>query len=165
MILTYYFLSCGFHPITLSQEGPIFSDYGDYYGDFLGASGWVNLRVTVNDINGVDVVLGSVRNISDSIWNNVTLEELIGIPNRYSGNFSVVLPEVGMTYTFEVKYYANDSLGNWNVSESKYNYLTNIGLETYQNPLIENLPLIVSIVGITVILIILIRFRKKQQYH
>lgn len=154
--------SVSIHPIILSQEAPMFSDYGDFYGDFLGTSGWVNLRVTVIDVDGVNVVLGSIRNISDSIWHNVTLEELAKIPNRYSGNFSVVLPEVGMTYTFEVKYYANDSLNNWNISDSTYNYLTNIGLESYQNPLLANLHLIVSFLGITVILIVAIWFRKRR---
>jgi hypothetical protein len=111
----------------LSSEGPIFSDYGDFYGDFLNETASVWFHVTVTDPDGVDLVIGSTKESSGVLWHNVTLVVSESDQYRYYGYYSVILPTPGST-TFEVKYYAVDSLGNWNVSDTVFHYLNIIGI-------------------------------------
>jgi hypothetical protein len=82
----------------------------------------------VRDPDGIDTVIGSYKNRSESIWKNVTMEVYGDIGNNtflYSAKpLNFTLDNEHRLEVWYVKYYANDTLGNWNVSElvsiSKY---------------------------------------------
>ena len=79
----------------------------------------LELRVEVTDPDGVSVVIGSYKNESSSEWTNVTmLEDLSpGNPDDYVAeplNYTMV--GTNWLVIWDVIFYANDSLGNWNTS-------------------------------------------------
>lgn len=79
----------------------------------------LELRVEVTDPDGVSVVIGSYKNESSSDWTNVTmLEDLSGSPDDYVAkplNYTMV--GTNWLVIWDVIFYANDSLGNWNTSD------------------------------------------------
>lgn len=80
----------------------------------------LELRVRVTDPDGVSVVIGSYKNESSSEWTNVTmLEDLsLGNPDDYVAkplNYTMV--GTNWVVIWDVIFYANDSLGNWNTSD------------------------------------------------
>ncbi len=79
----------------------------------------LELRVEVTDPDGVSVVIGSYKNESSSDWTNVTmLEDLSGSPDDYVAkplNYTMV--GTNWIVIWDVIFYANDSLGNWNTSD------------------------------------------------
>ena len=141
-----------------SSEGPTFSDYGDFYADFVNESASVWFHVTVTDSDGVDLVIGSTKEVSEHLWHNVTLTASESNPNRYYGYYPVILPSPG-SLVFEVKYFAVDSLDNWNVSDTVHHYLNNIGMSSPD----FDLPLFVTISAMCVaaVVLIVIFFRNK----
>jgi hypothetical protein len=112
-----------------SDNGPTFSEYADFYADFVNESGCVWFHVTVTDADGVAQVIGSTRRTSEQLWHNLSLTVSESNADRYYGNYSVTLPQAG-SVIYEVKYYAVDTLGNWNVSESTLHHLNNLGLNS-----------------------------------
>jgi len=160
LIVTVYGVPCSF--AFSSDNGPTFSEYGDFYVDYLGDSGGVDLRVTVTDEDGVDTVIGSLSNVTEAVWLNVTLVESSTLPGRYSGSYGVDLPEAGHTYVYHVKYYANDTLGNWNTSNVTHQYLTNLDLFGFQRTLLLILGFSVGASVIAAVLIVVRRRRNRQ---
>jgi len=80
----------------------------------------LELRVGVTDPDGVSAVIGSYKNESSSEWTNVTmLEDLSsGSPDDYVAeplNYTMV--GTNWIVVWDVIFYANDSLGNWNTSD------------------------------------------------
>ena len=80
----------------------------------------LELRVGVTDPDEVSVVIGSYKNESSSEWTNVTMLEDIssGIPDDYVAeplNYTMV--GTNWIVIWDVIFYANDSLGNWNTSD------------------------------------------------
>jgi hypothetical protein len=121
------------YPFTLSDTtGPEFLDVGNRSGDYFPSTDPVNatldLLVLVRDPDGIDTVIGSYKNRSESIWKNVTMEVYGDLGNNtvlYSAKpLNFTLDKEHRLEVWYVKYYANDTLGNWNVSElvsiSKY---------------------------------------------
>jgi len=107
--------------------------------------------VTVNDSDGVDLVIGSTKEVSEHLWHNVTLIASESDPNRYYGYYPVIVPSPGLL-VFEVKYFAADSLDNWNVSDTVHHNLNNIGMSSPD----LDLPLLVTISAICVAAVVLI---------
>ena len=143
-----------------SSEGPTFSDYGDFYADFLNESASVWFHVTVNDSDGVDLVIGSTKEVSELLWHNVTLIASESDPNRYYGYYPVILPSPG-SLVFEVKYFAADSLDNWNVSDTVHHSLNNIGMSSPElDPISE---VTVSAIAVTAVVLIIVLFRNKSK--
>lgn len=80
----------------------------------------LELRVGVSDPDNVDTVIGSYSNSSEN-WVNVTLnyDESSSNPNDYAAqslNYTIPGGTTSLTI-WNIKYFANDSLGNWNVSQ------------------------------------------------
>jgi hypothetical protein len=144
-----------------SEDGPTFSDYGDFYVDFIGSSGSVWLAVTVRDEDGVHTVIGSVSNIFELEWHNVTMVESSTIQNRYYGQNNVSLPEGDHTYEFHVKYYASDTLGNWNASNVTHYYLTKSDPWRVPNTILTMLEILAGTSGGVVVLIVVLRRRNR----
>jgi hypothetical protein len=114
------------HTLTES-EGPTFTFEMPNFADLTPGTGPVNLSltlaVTVTDPDGVDTVLGSYSNRSESIWRNVTLHhDLTSVTSDfYKGhacNFTLDDEHSGVIW--DIKFYANDTLGHWNVSETTF---------------------------------------------
>jgi len=160
LIVTVHGVACSF--ALSSDNGPTFSVYGDFYGDFVGSSGAVVLGVTVMDEDGVDTVIGSISNVTEAVWHNVTLVESSTVPDDYYGSYHVDLPGAGHTYVSHVKYYANDTLGNWNTSNVTHQYLTNQDLWGFQRTLLLILEFSVGASVIAAVLVVVRRRRNRQ---
>jgi len=144
-----------------SSDGPVFSEYGDFYADFVGSSGSVFLAVTVNDGDGVQTVIGSVSNVSELEWHNVTMSESGSVRHRYYGGYNVPLPEDGHTYESHAKYFANDTLGNWNKSNLTRQYLTNMGLWRAPSTMLTVLGILAGTSVVVAVLIVVLRRRNR----
>ena len=100
----------------------------------------LELRVEVTDPDGVSVVIGSYKNESSSEWTNVTmLEDLsTGIPDDYVAeplNYTMV--GTNWLVIWDVIFYANDSLGNWNTSDLHKMSVCRQGYSTTPNNTID----------------------------
>lgn len=147
--------------VLSSGDGPTFSDYGDFYVDYTGSSGGVSLSVTVKDADGVQTVIGGVSNISGLEWHNVTMSASGDIQDHYNGYYGVNLPEDGHTYEFLVKYYAEDTLANWNMSNLTHQYLTNMGLWRSPGTMFTVVGILAGTFAVVLVLIVVIRRRKR----
>jgi hypothetical protein len=145
--------------VPSSGDGPTFSDYGGFYIDYTGSSGSVWLAATVKDADGVQTVIGGVSNISGLEWHNVTMSASGAIQDRYYGNYDVSLPEDGHTYEFLVKYYAEDTLGNWNTTNITHEYLTNLGLWRSPSTMFTVVGILAGTFAVVLALIVVIRRR------
>ncbi len=79
----------------------------------------LSLEVEVTDPDGVDTVIGSYRLDSETVWHNTTLSytPTANHSDLYSAfvmNYTLGPGHWGVKWYF--KFYANDSLGNWNSS-------------------------------------------------
>lgn len=81
----------------------------------------LRLVVGVTDQDGVDSVIGSYKNISQTTWTNVTLHEdsSYSEPYVYSANVNYTSPAGRFLYIWQYFFYASDGLGNWNKSEMR----------------------------------------------
>ncbi|MGY5881026.1 MAG: hypothetical protein RTV31_12290 [Candidatus Thorarchaeota archaeon] len=158
-LLSYLPAIAGSNQLSAS-EGPTFSDYSDFYADFLNESASVWFHVTVTDSDGVDLVIGSTKEVSEHLWHNVTLIASESDPNRYYGHYPVILPSPG-SLVFEVKYFAADSLDNWNVSDTVHHNLNNIGMSSPE--LDSVLVVTVSAIAVTAVVLIIGLFRIKSK--
>jgi hypothetical protein len=155
--------------IPSDDQGPEFRDIGNSFHDLLPnetnqANVQLRLSVSLRDFDGVDTVIGSFKDINGTVWSNVTLG-LYGTQNDnwlyYTGRGENVTlgPEMRLK-VWNVKYYANDSLGNWNVSE--------VGKSSYYlftNPEPSPIPVFVTmgalgILGMSILLLIMWRKRE-----
>ncbi|MHA1908714.1 MAG: hypothetical protein ACW98Y_15550 [Candidatus Thorarchaeota archaeon] len=151
------------------DQGPEFKDLGNFYADFLTndtneARIHLHLFVTVRDSDGIDTVIGSYKDINGTIWRNVTLT-LYGTLNDdwmyYVGDGeNVTLNLEKRIKIWNVKYYANDTLGNWNVSDVMRNsYYLMAWQEPPPNPLFV-IGSIIGIVGICAVALLVWRKRR-----
>ena len=107
------------------STGPEFLDVGNRSGDFYPSTDPVNatlgLSVLVRDPDGIDTVIGSYKNRSESIWKNVTMEVYSDVGNNtylyFAEPLNFTLDNEHRGAEWDLKFYANDSLGNWNYSE------------------------------------------------
>lgn len=112
---------------TSDSEGPTFDpswmpDFVDLVPDYRPANLTLELVVGVEDPDGVDSVIGSYRNSSRPEWTNVTMSE--DLTRSSSGVYTVAAlryttPWGSFLTVWQVIFYANDSLGNWNISVMK----------------------------------------------
>ena len=77
------------------------------------------LRVGVTDPDGVSGVIGSYKNGSSSIWTNISMSSDISTSNpddyvAWPHNYTISEPS--FVVIWDIKFYANDSLNNWNTS-------------------------------------------------
>jgi hypothetical protein len=149
------------------NQGPIFRGIGDTYADALQDSDIeyfsLSFSIYVSDEDGIGIVIGSYKEQNRSYWNNITLglnhEFEDGWKNYigYGPNFT--LTSEYRTRVWDVKYYACDSLGNWNASsEMKYSY--NL-LGKLEDPF-RLVPVYAILLEITVIAIIGVVFWKRE---
>ncbi len=129
------------------------------------------LRVGVSDPDNVDTVIGSYSNNSEN-WVNITLnyDESTSYPDDYAAhalNYTIL---GGYSVTiWNMRFFANDSLGNWNVSQIKTvsvarsHFGTGTGTET--TPTSGNLavlPLIGVLIMIPIVLAIIWSIKSKR---
>jgi len=79
----------------------------------------LELRVGVTDSDGVSIVIGSYKNNSSSEWTNVSMshDAISSDPDDYVAwphNYTMIEPS--FLVIWDIKFYANDSLNNWNIS-------------------------------------------------
>ncbi len=112
---------------TISDDsGPVFDlTYLPDFVDFIPGPDPIDyrltLRVGVNDPDNVDTVIGSYSNSSEN-WVNITLDydDSTNSTDDYSAQALNYTVPGGFSLTvWHIRYYANDSLGNWNVSQLK----------------------------------------------
>lgn len=115
-------------------EGPAFQFSMPENADLVPGTGAVNLSldlaVRVSDPDGVDTVIGGYKNRSESTWRNVTLHHGPDAywPDEYIGHaINFTLDEHGWV-TWDIRFYANDSLGNWNASDITFFSIARSGL-------------------------------------
>jgi len=148
--------------ILSSSDGPTFSYYGDFYVDWVTSPVVsVFLEVTVKDADGVQTVIGSISNISGLEWHNVTMSASGTIQDRYYGGYNVSVPEDGHTYEFHVKYYASDTLGNWNTSNTTHYYISRSDMWRVPNTIVTGLGILGSTSVVVVVLIVVLRRRNR----
>ena len=116
-------------------EGPVFQFEMPEFADLVPGTGAVNLSlnlaVSVSDPDGVDTVIGSYKNRSESTWRNVTLRN---DPDAYwhdlylghATNYTLDDEHSGVIW--DIRFYANDSLGNWNASDITFFSIARSGL-------------------------------------
>lgn len=81
----------------------------------------LELRVGVSDPDHVDTVIGSYSNNSEN-WVNITLnyDESTSYPDDYAAQaLNYTVPGGYSVTIWNMRFFANDSLGNWNVSQLK----------------------------------------------
>ena len=105
-------------------EGPVFQFVMPEFADLIPGTGAVNLSlnlaVRVSDPDGVDTVIGGYKNRSESTWRNVTLHHDPDAywPDQYLGHaIDFTLDDEHSAVIWDIRFYANDSLGNWNASD------------------------------------------------
>ena len=119
-------------PFTLSDEkGPEFRDVTDVFIDAIPESDinhfTLELYVLVFDVDGISTVIGSYREQNETEWNNstLTLNHVFETDwQSYIGNATdFTLSREYPTRVWEVRYYACDSMGNWNSTDIvQYSY-------------------------------------------
>jgi len=129
-------------------NGPEFDvPFGNLSIDLPPESGPMNislkLRGEVTDPDGVDTVIGSYRLDEEIEWHNKTLSytPTETYPNLYSSfvmNYSLGPGNWGVKWYF--KFYANDTLGNWNSSSVYFHSISGGGMASptqciFLNPL------------------------------
>ncbi|MBN2228354.1 MAG: hypothetical protein JW779_02100 [Candidatus Thorarchaeota archaeon] len=129
--------------------------------DLVPNSGPVNLtlelRVEVTDPDGVSFVVGSYKNSSSSKWNNITMkrdmstgdpDDFVAWPLNYTMN------EPSFVVIWDIKFFANDSLDNWNISNVHQISICRQG-STYTTTDFPIAPLIIAAGFLTIIVLIL----------
>lgn len=115
-------------------EGPAFQFSMPENADLVPSTEVVNLSlnldVRVSDPDGVDIVIGGYKNRSESAWRNVTLHHDPDAywPDVYIGHATNFTLDVHGGVTWDIRFYANDSLGNWNASNITFFSIWRSGL-------------------------------------
>ncbi len=79
----------------------------------------LELRVGVTDPEGLSLVIGSYKNNSNSEWTNVSMsyDAISSDPDDYvAWPLNYTMSEPSFLVIWDIKFYANDSLNNWNTS-------------------------------------------------
>lgn len=128
----------------------------------------LELRVGVSDPDNVDTVIGSYSNSSEN-WVNITLnyDESTTNPSDYAAQaLNYTIPGGTSLTIWNLKFSANDSLGNWNVSQIKTMSVSrqNIGTTPTNGNVVVGL-LIGAIVMIPIAIIITWYIKSKRSKH
>ncbi|MFW9849246.1 MAG: hypothetical protein ACFFF4_08895 [Candidatus Thorarchaeota archaeon] len=180
-LVTLLLVSSSWNPHTIGDkeyilsddQGPEFDGIGDFFADLLPndthqGRAQLNLFVSVYDTDGIDTVIGSYKDINGTVWSNVTLS-LYGAHDDgwmfYSGRGENVTlgPEMRIKI-WNVKYYANDSLGNWNVSDVGRSSYYLLGWEQPPPNPASLIGSVIGIVGIFAIVLLVWRMRRNQKH-
>ncbi len=151
------------------DEGPEFKDLTDHFRDLLpdsenSANTQLQLFAVIRDSDGIDTVIGSYKDINGTTWTNVTLTLSKVFDDGWrsyagDGENVTLTPEMRLKI-WNVKYYANDSLGNWNVSDVvKSSYYLLVWQEPPPN-LLFVIGSVVGIIGICVVALVVWRKRR-----
>ena len=166
----------------VSDSSPPELDYqrkGTLYADAVYYEGRTELfwdeYVDASDSDGIDTVLMRYRYNGTDKWLNGTAWLLSG--DEYDGtyvyNFTWPLPDSHILYLLDLKFFANDTFGNWNethIAQLSYNYLgpppTSIS-STQGTPINDNHALywgvIISIGAVLLVLMSVIILTKKHR--
>jgi len=115
-------------------EGPAFQFSMPEFADLVPGTEAVNLSlnldVRVNDPDGVDTVIGGYKNRSESTWRNVTLHHDPDAywPDLYLGHATNYTLDEHGGVIWDIRFYANDSLDNWNASDITFFSIARSGL-------------------------------------
>jgi hypothetical protein len=132
-----------------NSQGPIFSGYSDSYADGFSSETIITFAVTVEDPNGIESVIASYRNQTESQWSNITMQNMDEnyTKSRYEAFLHVNVSEPGV-YVWDIQYGANDTLGLSSVSDViQYSYRWN-PIDLDPTP---TLVLVISVVGALVV--------------
>lgn len=146
-------------------NGPEFDvPFGNLSIDFHPESGPVNislmLRVEVTAPSGVDTVIGSYRLDDENEWHNKTLSYTPreGYPDLYSAfvmNRTLCSGDWGGKWYF--KFYANDTLGNWNNSSVWFESFFGGGMPSPASSIFLNPLFWIAVVATVLVIAILVR--------
>jgi hypothetical protein len=111
--------------VLSDSTGPEFLHIGARFADLVPSNDPVNvtlgLSVVVRDPDGIDTVIGRYKNRSESIWKRVIMDLYGDVGNNtyvyFAEPLNFTLDIEHRLGLWDVKYYANDTLGNWNYSE------------------------------------------------
>ena len=139
------------------------------FGDLVPGTEPVNLtlelRVGVTDPDGVSAVIGSYKNNSSSEWNNITMsrdastsdpDDFVAWPINYTMN------EPSFVVIWDIKFYANDSLDNWNISSLHQISICRQG-STYTTTDFPIAPLIMAAGFVAIIVLILFVIYRRRE--
>ena len=132
--------------IISDDSGPIFDltrlpDFVDLIPGSEPVIFSLDLRVGVSDPDHVDTVIGSYNNNSDD-WVNISLnyDESTSDPDDYAAHALNYTIPGGTSHTiWNIRFFANDSLGNWNVSRLKTMSVSRQSFGNGITPPVENL--------------------------
>jgi len=128
---------------------------------------YLELRVGVSDPDNVDTVIGSYSNSSED-WVNITLnyDESTGTPNDYAAQaLNYTIPGGTSLTIWNIIFFANDSLGNWNVSQIKTMSVSRQSGTIPTNGNVAVNPLIGAIIMIPIVVIIAWYIKSKRFKH
>ncbi len=152
------------------SSGPTLTPMMPEFIDLVPGNGPVNvsleLRVNATDSDGVEVVIGSYSNRSESTWTNVTmiLDPLYEDPNVYLGIVNYTLDDEHRGVYWNIRFFASDTLGNWNVSEDTFQSVTRGNVPTTttaQPPELELFELVLVLPVVVVIIIAMVWIRRR----
>jgi hypothetical protein len=116
----------------------------------------LELRVGVTDPDGVSTVIGSYKNNSSNTWTNVSMNQDATASNQdvyVARPFNYTMSEPSFVVVWDIKFYANDTLDNWNMSKMIQFSVCRQGPANYTNVLAEFLvPVAVTIIVVVLIL-------------
>ncbi len=122
----------------------------------------MNVRVYVYDPDGVDSVIACHKNHTVTSWSNTTMrftgqnQKGFDIYRANLGNYTLDRDHASALWS--VKYYANDSRGNWNVSG-----IANYSIAYFyseSSPLDIVLPVVILVTVVLVLIVAVITKRK-----
>ena len=117
--------------MLLDDVFPAFRDVGNHFADALYSPENISMQLVITvqvfDEDGVAAVIGSYKEDSAFAWNNLTLEHWYTTSDGwdhyigYGPTFNLTVNNP--TRVWNVKFHANDTAGNWNVSnQANYSY-------------------------------------------
>jgi hypothetical protein len=141
------------------------------FGDLVPGTEPVNLtlelRVGVTDPDGVSLVIGSYKNNSSSEWNNITMKRdtSTGNPDDFvAWPLNYIMNEPSFVVIWDIKFYANDSLDNWSISNLHQISICRQG-STYTTTDIPMAPLIMAAGLLVIFVLLLFAIYRKRVTH
>ena len=144
--------------VMSDSNGPQFLDIGDMFADHIPSNdpvnGTLHLTATVRDSDGIDTVIASFRNSSEISWSNLTML-FYSTVNEDTQIYSIDALEYTLDANhrnaqWDIKFYANDTLGNWNSSAQ---FIYSVWLPALVS---NNLDAVVISIGLGVIILLAI---------
>ncbi len=146
-------------------NGPEFDvPFGNLSVDYPPESGPVNisltLRVEVTDPDDVDTVIGSYRLDEETEWLNKTLsytprEEYPNLYSTFVMNYTLGPGNWGVVFYF--KFYANDTLDNWNSSSVYFYSFSGGGMPSPIQSILLNPLFWMTLVPVVLVIAIVVR--------